>query len=284
MICINCGSNHTQKNGNHNGMQRYRCMDCNKRFDAGKYEKNYFVHFNTRLKKNDRNILTRENYCIPTNKLGTSEKKFIKNVIERYKDKKVKFYECYLTIPNEVFADEEHYSNEWVENHYKDCMRNFDLNMKYFESLNYNDFDKKLKSFTKKNKFVEVNNLDDLVVCGIYILVLDKYKQVYIGKADNIRKRILNHWSKKKEFDKLIFGRVEDSVLSIDSFGALDTTRIFYKKINSYKDIYTLEEKYVDKFNNKYLLNRVAGGINVEDDEKLRNLKLIASKNKRILE
>lgn len=276
MICIYCGSNHTQKNGNHNGLQRYRCVNCNKRFDAGKYEENYFVHFNTKFKKTDRNVLTRENYCIPTNKLNSAEKKFIKKVNERYKDKEV--------IPNEIFADEEHYSNEWVKNHYIDCMKNFDLNMKYFKSLDYNDFDKKLNSFVKKNRFIEVNNLDDLEVSGIYILVLDKYKQVYIGTSDNIRKRILNHWSRRKEFDRLIFGSIESSILSIDSFGALDTTRIFYKKVNSFFDIFSSEEKYIKKFDNKYLLNRVAGGINAEKNETLRNLKLIASRKTRKLE
>lgn len=283
MICIYCGSNHTQKNGNHSGLQRYRCMNCNKRFNAGKYEENYFIHFNTRLKKTDRNILTRENYCIRTNKINSAEKSLIKRIKERYKDKEVKCYQCYINLPNEIFADEEHYSDEWVEKHYKDCMKNFDLNMKYFESLDYNDFDKKLELFVKKNKFIEANNLDDLVISGIYILVLDKYKQVYIGKSDNIRKRILKHWSGKKEFDRLIFGRVEDSIISIDSFGALDTTRIFYKKINSCFELYSSEEKYVNKFNKKYLLNRVGGGINAEDDEQLRNLKLIGSKRKRTL-
>ena len=120
-------------------------------------------------------------------------------------------------------------------------MKNFDLNMKYFESLDYNDFDKKLKLFVKKNRFIEANNLDDLVVSGIYILVLDKYKQIYIGMSDNIRKRILNHWSRKKDFDRLIFGKVEKSILSIDSFGALDTTRIFYKKVNSFFNIFSSE-------------------------------------------
>lgn len=283
MKCIYCGSNHTQKNGNHNGLQRYRCMDCNKRFDAGKYEENYFFHFNTKLKKTDRNILTRENYCFPTNKINSAEKSFIKRINERYKDEEVKFYQCYLKFPNEIFADEGHYSDEWVEKHYINCMKNFDLNMKYFESLDYNDFDKKLKLFIEKNRFIEANNLDSLVVSGIYILVLDKYKQVYIGMSDNIRKRILKHWSTKKEFDRLIFGKVEESVLSIDSFGALDTTRIFYKKIDSFLNIFSSEEKYVKAFDNKYLLNRVGGGINAENDEKLRNLELIASRKTREL-
>ncbi len=64
------------------------------------------------------------------------------------------------------------------------------------------------------------------------MLVLDEYKQVYIGQSTDIKSRILHHRSKKKPFDRLIFGSVENSILSIDSFGALDTTRIYisYKK------------------------------------------------------
>ena len=283
MKCLYCGSEHTRKNGNHYGLQRYRCMDCNKRFDSGKYEENYFVHFNTKLKKTDRNILTRENYCIPTNELNSTQKKFIKRVNEKYDDKLKRIFKNCCEFPNKIFADSEHYSNEWVEKHYKDCMKNFDLNMKYFKSLNFKDFDKILQSFVKKNKFIEVDNLDNLIVSGIYILVLDKYKQVYIGTSDNIRKRILQHWSKNKEFDRLIYGRVEESILSIDSFGALDTTRIFYKKVNSYWDKCSLEEKYIKNFEKKYLLNRVSGGINLEDNTVLRNLKLIDSRKTRKL-
>ena len=37
MNCIKCNSEHTQKDGNHNGFQRYKCLDCKKRFDYGKY-------------------------------------------------------------------------------------------------------------------------------------------------------------------------------------------------------------------------------------------------------
>ena len=44
-----------------------------------------------------------------------------------------------------------------------------------------------------------------------------------------MKKRILGHWNRQKEFDHLICGKIEESILSIDSFGALDTTRIFYK-------------------------------------------------------
>ena len=33
---------------------------------------------------------------------------------------------AYYNIPNSVFEDEEHYTYESVEKHYKDCMINFD--------------------------------------------------------------------------------------------------------------------------------------------------------------
>ena len=49
-------------------------------------------------------------------------------------------------------------------------------------------------------------------------MVLDDYKQVYIGIANNIKKRVMNHRSAKKEFGKLIFGSKDNSGLSIDSF------------------------------------------------------------------
>ena len=53
MKCINCNSEHTQKDGNHNGMQRYKCMDCKKKFDFEEYKGNnsYIIHFNTKIKK-----------------------------------------------------------------------------------------------------------------------------------------------------------------------------------------------------------------------------------------
>lgn len=114
------------------------------------------------------------------------------------------------------------------------------------------------------------------------MLVLGKYKQVYIGKSTDIKKRILSHWRAKKEFNRLIYGSVEESILSIDSFGALDTTQIFYQSV-SQSDIDRLEEKLIDSFENKYLLNRVAGGLNVENDPVIRNSFLLISMRRRKL-
>lgn len=59
-------------------------------------------------------------------------------------------------------------------------------------------------------------------------------------------------------FDRMIFGTKENSILSINSFRSLDTTRIFvYLTSNTYH----LEDKLINQFDNKYLLNRTAGGV-----------------------
>ena len=53
------------------------------------------------------------------------------------------------------------------------------------------------------------------------------------------------------------FGSKENSILSINSFRALDTTRIF---VNLTSDIYVLEDKFINQMEKRYLLNRTAGG------------------------
>lgn len=292
MNCINCNSKHIQKDGNHNGMQRYKCMSCKKRFDYGVYEgtNEYINHFNVKIKKNERNHLTRDNYCVPSNELDYKDKKNLRTVDEFYKKNKRYPLLCppwFCNIPNEIYKDFEHYTDEYVEEHYNDCMANFDLNMKYFRKLDHNNFNEYLMRFVKKNKFIEIDDLNFLNnKTGVYILVLDKYNQVYIGISEStggIKKRILQHWSKKKEFGRLLNGDVNTSILSIDSFGALDTTRIFYKELKWFQNIHEYEERMVREFKKDYRLNRVSGGINKESESEIRNLKLLSSIEKRIL-
>lgn len=271
--CSKCNSTHLQKDGNHKGNQRYKCMECKNRFDFGEYKINHLNHFNTKIKLTPYNKLTRDNYCIPTNKISYVCRKGLDFAIKRFNYK----------IPDEYYIDKETYTDEYVQQHYNDCMKNFDLNMSYFSKLNYEKFNKSLNSFLKKNK--KFKEIFDLNQCkeesGIYILVLDEYKQVYIGVSENIKNRILQHWSAKKEFDRLIWGKIENSILSIDSFGALDTTRIFVMFENSY-DAYLNEEKMVREFNQKYLLNRTAGGINNIETHNAE-LDIIANKKTREL-
>ena len=174
-------------------------------------------------------------------------------------------------------------NDEFVEEQRKRIEYNYDLNMKYFDSLDFDKFDKYLKSFTKKNKFIEINDLSKYRgIKGIYILVLDAYKQVYIGISETgITERIKNHWTTKKSSDRLIFGQAFNSILSIDSFGALDTTRIFIKTSNN---LHSLENKYVDSFDDRYLLNRTMGGIgstHTYTDDKVTALVAVAANSKR---
>lgn len=89
-------------------------------------------------------------------------------------------------------------------------------------------------------------------------MILDEYKQAYLGTASDIYKRIITHWIKQKEFDRLIFGGVEHSRLSIDSFRPLDTTRIYVMKT---KRTYSSEDRYINSISEKYLLNRTGGGL-----------------------
>lgn len=276
MKCIKCNSEHIRKDGNHNGFQRYRCLNCKKSFVYGEYGEKieYITHFNTKIRKRDNNKLTRDNYCVPNNKISYVCKKSLKFAIERMDYK----------IPNDYYIDENTYTEKYVQEHYNECMYNYDLNIKYFSNLEHDEFDKYLKSFVLKNKFKEIIDLKEVNhIEGIYILVLDEYNQVYIGMSNDIKKRILAHWSDRKDFDRLLFGKKENSVLSIDSFGALDTTRIFYKEIN-HKNIDNQEYKTVEEFESKYSLNRVNGGINAEDDKNIRDLELIGSMKKRTLE
>lgn len=150
--------------------------------------------------------------------------------------------------------------DEFIEEQTKRIKYNYELNMKYFNSLDKDEFDKYVSKFMSKNKFEEVKDLKKYVgVPGIYIMVLDEYKQVYIGISENgIKERIKQHWNAKKEPERLIFGQAFNSVLSIDSFGALDTTRIFVKTNGN---LYAIENKVVDEFDKRFLINRTMGGI-----------------------
>lgn len=239
--CPRCNSSWIQKDGNHNGMQRYKCMSCSKRFDFRKYgqKKEYFFHFNTKLEKKENNFLTRDNYYVKTDKIVD-------------------------------------------KNHLENCMKNYELNMEFFSKIDHKEFDKYLARFITKYNFRETKDLSELSFKkGIYILVLDKYNQVYIGKSNNMKKEIMKYWSKKISCDRLLYGDTYSSVLSISSFGALDTTRIFYKELKWYKDIDESEELYIKSFKNEYSLNRVDGGINGEECSSIRNLKLLASRKTR---
>ena len=103
----------------------------------------------------------------------------------------------------------------------------------------------------------DLNEVDQ--VSGLYMIVLGEFKQLYVGQSDNIKERIKSHWNGRKSLERLIYGDVCSSGLSIDSFGALDTTRIFCAKKKS--NLYKAEQNIVDALDGRFSLNRAAGGI-----------------------
>lgn len=231
-------------------------------------------HFGVWIKNTPTVHINRENYA-PIDKnsstwsprIGVLRKSFYKTVEQRKK----------------IYDDEECkiYSDEWCAKHQENCLKNYDLNMAFFQSIRQEDFDKALlKLINSTPKIREVFDLNEYKdKSGIYIMVLGKFKQVYIGQSTNIKKRIMQHWSKKKQFDRLIFGRIENSVLSIDSFGALDTTQIFALEA-SWSDLDKKERLVAGKVPNDFKLNRVGTGsiYNLSD-----MLEVIANSNKRDL-
>lgn len=163
-----------------------------------------------------------------------------------------------------AYADERGsaYSETWCAQYREICLQNYDLNMEYFSKLDKIAFGEALTSFLSQYKrFVEVSNLNDFAgVEGFYIMVLDEYKQVYIGKTEDIKKRIMHHWSKTKPFDRTLFPMYawSTSTFSIDFFRALDTTRIYAwkKKITN-----GVEAELIRTFPAEFRTNRIGGDI-----------------------
>jgi hypothetical protein len=167
----------------------------------------------------------------------------------------------------------EHYTDSVIKDRTEDRLYNYDKNMKYFGSLSKEEFNEELKNFVSKNvNFKEITDLASVNgKSGYYIMVLDAYAQAYIGTSLDIKQRIQQHWSMQMYFDRMIFGGKENSILSINSFMTLDTTRIF---VYLTSDTYDLEDKLINQFDNKYLLNRTAGGLLDGLSEAIANRKI----------
>ncbi len=183
--------------------------------------------------------------------------------------------EPYLTRENYIHSDREF--RDWygeydsdlfssidqrVECAKKEALLNFDLNMAYYNSLEQSSFDSFVDEKLGKNpSFIDVSDLNDYKCPGLYILVLGQYKQIYVGISKNIKKRVQQHWAIYKDLSRLIWGGMLDSKLSIDSFRAMDTTRIFvHLKHDKKNDLWDEEYKLVEFIPDCYSCNRMGGG------------------------
>lgn len=133
-------------------------------------------------------------------------------------------------VDEKDFLTKENYLSNIVFNNDKekeDCLSNFDKHLKFFNDLSMEEFNNQIIRVINKFKFFqEINDLNDCMFPGIYIMVLDHYKQMYVGCSNNIKKRIIRHWKIKVSKDYLS-NSVNKTPMGIDCFKALDTTRIF---------------------------------------------------------
>lgn len=140
------------------------------------------------------------------------------------------------------------------------ALNNYDLNMKYFDNLNHTEFDNELNKLLNIYAFVKINDLNFLKGRkGIYILVLDNYKQIYIGQTNHdLKNRIIRHFTIEIPFQRVPFVRY--NTLPIDAFKPLDITRIYTLYSSEQNILDEFESKLINKCNKKYLLNKTIGG------------------------
>lgn len=136
---------------------------------------------------------------------------------------------------------------------------NFDLSMAYFDSLNPDEFNDSLSNLVRHHVLQEVEDLKDYnQQAGVYVMVFDEYKVMYLGQSTDIRKRIKRHWADRKPFDRLLFGDEFSSVFPVDEFRSLDNSRLYALKTDDY---YEVERELTEQADRRFTLNRINGGL-----------------------
>lgn len=153
------------------------------------------------------------------------------------------------------------YLNYLVKQHAKNESENFFYVLCHFQwysrliqNLKKNNAEQLEEQINKiKEYYPKLHEIKDLneyhKQSGIYILILDDYHVCYVGQAQNIRQRVMQHWSRSNYF----------TGTGIDLFKPYDTTRIFILTCEE-NEINQLEHRIVDMVDACYLLNRFAGG------------------------
>lgn len=259
---------------------------------------NYIEHFKMIFEKEKVKLYLKEedyisNYKVPYNEITRKIKKELNNSSDIYADWK-KFDEnkalvdmadncnCY---PAWVKYDWKNnslvYNEEFIKRNKEAILKNLNLNLKFYTELDSEEFNKnldKVLKLKKNNGLKKVTDLKEYIgKKGIYIMVLDKYKQIYIGQSKrDVVERIINHWKRKVEFENLLIGKVNESKLSIDTFGMLDTTRIYIEDIdplyyNNSEKIDKREEYLINSIPEQYLINKVGGGLRLDGIDSLKS-------------
>lgn len=151
------------------------------------------------------------------------------------------------------------------------ALENFDRTMAYCDRLDQGAFADAIEAV--RGRFPQLEAVEDLGrwrdVHGVYVMVLDRYRQAYVGLARSrggIRQRILVHWQRKLAFNRLLSGPAAESILSIDSFRALDTTRILAaatgrpREAGAREAASRLERAVFEALPGEFLCNRTLAG------------------------
>ncbi len=165
----------------------------------------------------------------------------------------------YMTKEN--FVNKELDINKYLTEYAKsEALKNYDINMRYFNNLDENGFIQTVKSLLEAYKFVQVLNLNDVKnKHGIYMLVLDNYKQIYIGQSNrDLKQRILRHFKTTIPFQKVSF--IRPDTLPIDAFKPLDTTRVYVLYVSHQDVMDEIETILIEKCPSNYILNKTIGG------------------------
>lgn len=177
------------------------------------------------------------------------------------------------SLPRDMYSTEEWASLAWVyrdDDHteYSDAfllvqrdraLVNFDLSMRYFDSLDPGEFEAALgRVLAAGRTFKPVASLPDWDgVEGCYVMVFDRYKQFYVGETCDIRRRIKTHWFARKPFDRVLFGSEYNSIFPVDELRPLDTTRLYAARS---RNPFSMEERAEKAADQRFCLNRVGGG------------------------
>ena len=259
---------------------------------------NYIEHFKMIFEKEKVKLYLKEedyisNYKVPYNEITRRIKKELNNSSDIYADwKKLDENKALVDMadncncyPAWVKYDWKNnslvYNEEFIKRNKEAILKNLNLNLKFYTELDSEEFNKnldKVLKLKKNNGLKKVTDLKEYIgKKGIYIMVLDKYKQIYIGQSKrDVVERIINHWKRKVEFENLLIGKVNESKLSIDTFGMLDTTRIYIEDIdplyyNNSEKIDKREEYLINSIPEQYLINKVGGGLRLDGIDSLKS-------------
>ncbi|MGO1489098.1 MAG: hypothetical protein ACTHWA_11190 [Arachnia sp.] len=134
----------------------------------------------------------------------------------------------------------------------------FDLSIQYFAILNEASFEDALRHVLSQADLRPVTLLPEWDgISGVYLMVFDEYRQFYIGQASDIRKRVRDHWTKRKRFDHLLFHGKYASVFPVDEFRPLDNTRLYAVRSDAQ---YDLQRDLVAAADPHFVLKRIDGG------------------------